>query len=418
MKKVITAIVACLWMMQTIAQTTFNVNDKIEAEENGKWFKATVLKVENGKYFIHWDGYSTSYDAWIAPERTRAIGGASTSTATSNTTTTNTGTTTATSGSTNTNSSNYLSGEALTKFKQDMIPFNPAVATFCIYLNPKPYGLGGTSYPDSKNIGTWLAKINELEAFLKANYPNNCNSSPEMEARRDYYDFKDQPSVYREVCEKKIQIVQAVLNYESIDESWNRRWISEYASMQTNVSSQQYMFNDYLHYLVFPAHYEQEKAKHREKFEAIYAGVGVPYDQKTIFAVQDSMLQVYKKYVDENIANCPLSAWKVEGYYPFQNSTFTKMVTDRLLQDEPQAKIIGIYYDEAALYKVYDESYYPAKLTGKQLEGMVAYTLPYTNYVYTSIFTLVQDYDGGAFSSTHFMTGDSFMYFNGVCSNQ
>ena len=60
MKKLITALVACLWMIQTIAQTTFNVNDKIEAIDQGKWYKATVLKVENGKYFIHWEGYSSS----------------------------------------------------------------------------------------------------------------------------------------------------------------------------------------------------------------------------------------------------------------------------------------------------------------------------------------------------------------------
>lgn len=406
--------VVCFWMIQTIAQTSFSVNEKIEAEENGKWYKATVLKVENGKYFIHWEGYSTTYDAWIGPERLRAIGVTTTSTTSTSTTTTNsTSNTTSTSAS----SSNYLSGDALVKFKQDMIPYNEAVAVFCLYLNPKPWGLGGTTYPDSKNIATWLAKINELETFLKANYPNNCNSEPDKDAKRDYYDFKDQPSVYREVCEKKIQIVQSVLNYESIDDSWNRRWISEFSSLKTNVTGQQYMFNDYLHYLVFPSHYEQEKAKHRAKFESVYTSVGVPYNEKTIFAVQDSMLLVYKKYVEENISNCPLSGWKVDGYYPFQNTTFTKMVTDRLLKDEPQAKIVGIYFDAAELYKVYDESFYPAKLTGKQLEGMVAYTLPYTDYVYTSIFTLVQDYDGGAFSSTHFMTGDSFMYFNGVCSN-
>ena len=33
------------WTLQVISQTTFNVNDKIEAQDQGKWYKATVLKV-------------------------------------------------------------------------------------------------------------------------------------------------------------------------------------------------------------------------------------------------------------------------------------------------------------------------------------------------------------------------------------
>ena len=82
MKKFISLAVVLLWMVQALAQTDFKVNDKIEAQDQGKWYKATVLKVEGGKYFIHWDGYSSSYDSWITPDKTRAVGSATTTTTT------------------------------------------------------------------------------------------------------------------------------------------------------------------------------------------------------------------------------------------------------------------------------------------------------------------------------------------------
>lgn len=48
---------------------TFAKGDKVEVEENGKWYPATVLDVRPGEWYIHYDGYSAQYDLWVGPGR-------------------------------------------------------------------------------------------------------------------------------------------------------------------------------------------------------------------------------------------------------------------------------------------------------------------------------------------------------------
>jgi hypothetical protein len=429
MNKIKLTLLALLMSIVSLAQESFNLNDRIEAEDKGQWYKATIVRgkggqhFKDGKYFIHWDGYAASYDVWIEPAKIRKPV-PKTTTSSNNNTSNNTASINVTSSNSNATASDaspdpnkYLFGDAMKKFKEDMKPFNEAVAKFAIYINPKPYGLGGTTYPSSKDIGVWLKKINELEVFLKANYPTNCNDYFKPGERTDK-DYVDLPSVYRLVCENKINIAQTVMEYESIDASWNKRWIEQYKTMVTSVKELNHMYNDYLKYLAFPDSYKKEKEKHKEKYEPLYKNAGMTYDEKRIFAIPDSMLLVNKKFVDENIDKCPLSAWKQDGYFPYADATPNKMAVDLLKKKEPQAKVVAVYFDAKELYKTYDESYYPPKLTGKVRKGMIAYTLPYTNYVYMSVFDLVQDYEGGAFSATHFQSGDELMYFNGFSSNK
>jgi hypothetical protein len=51
---------------------TFNKGDKVQVEENGKWYPATVLDTRPGEWFIHYDGYSSQYDLWVGPSRIKA----------------------------------------------------------------------------------------------------------------------------------------------------------------------------------------------------------------------------------------------------------------------------------------------------------------------------------------------------------
>jgi hypothetical protein len=395
-----------------MAQTSFSVNDKIEGMDQGKWYKATILKTDGTRYFVHWDGYSATYDSWLTTDKMRMPG---TTTTTTTTTTNNTNNSNQNNQGGNTlDPSKYLTGDALTKFKNDMKPFNDAVKVFCLYINPKPYGLGGTTYPGAAKIGDFLPKINELEQFLKTNYPNNCNTVPEKDNNRSYWDYFDQPSIYREICENKIEIVQRVLEEESIDASWNRRWSDQFETMKTSVNEQQYMYNDYLRYLVIPHLYDEEKANRKTKYEPMYQKAGVPYNEKRVFAYQDSMLVLMQKYVDENISKCTLTSWKTD--YAYTYSTMDKNVSSAILGKEPNAKILCIQYASQDYYKVYDENYYPALLIGAQKDGFVAYTLPYTNYVYIDIFSFYQEYSGGKYSTPHFAAGDEYTYFNGICT--
>ena len=62
----------------------FKVGDVAEGlETDGTWYKVDILKVETGKYFIHWQGFQDQYDRWIEAEKTRAIAGGSSGSATS-----------------------------------------------------------------------------------------------------------------------------------------------------------------------------------------------------------------------------------------------------------------------------------------------------------------------------------------------
>jgi YD repeat-containing protein len=45
------------------------VGAKVQVEYNDAWYPATVLKQENGKYYIHYDDYDDSWDEWVTEER-------------------------------------------------------------------------------------------------------------------------------------------------------------------------------------------------------------------------------------------------------------------------------------------------------------------------------------------------------------
>jgi YD repeat-containing protein len=47
------------------------VNKKVQVEYNGAYYTATILKVENGKYYIHYDDYDESWDEWVTGERVK-----------------------------------------------------------------------------------------------------------------------------------------------------------------------------------------------------------------------------------------------------------------------------------------------------------------------------------------------------------
>ncbi|MBN1411813.1 MAG: caspase family protein [Spirochaetales bacterium] len=42
---------------------------KVMVEWEGKWYPAVILKKENGRFFIHYIGYDSSWDEWVTEER-------------------------------------------------------------------------------------------------------------------------------------------------------------------------------------------------------------------------------------------------------------------------------------------------------------------------------------------------------------
>ena len=58
-----------------LAQSDYKVGDKIEAQDANSWSKAEIIDAKDGKYKIHYDGYSAVLDVWKIPRDIRRIGG-------------------------------------------------------------------------------------------------------------------------------------------------------------------------------------------------------------------------------------------------------------------------------------------------------------------------------------------------------
>ncbi len=87
----------------------FKVGDVAEGlETDGKWYKVDILKVEPGKYFIHWQGFKAQYDRWIESGKVRAIGSTTSSSSAASATT-------AASTSTSSGITGSSTGSAITK---------------------------------------------------------------------------------------------------------------------------------------------------------------------------------------------------------------------------------------------------------------------------------------------------------------
>jgi hypothetical protein len=396
---------SCLLM----AQNSYQVNDKIEGLDQGKWYKATILKTDGTRYMVHWDGYSSTYDSWLTTDKMRVPG---TTTAIVNTNAVNTNTNGNQSNG-NLDPSKYLLGDALKKFQADMKPYNDVIRGFAPHLRPNPW-VSSIPYPNLNDIGDYVSKINELEKFLQANYPNNCNTIPEKDANRYNYDFTEQPSIYREICEKKNEIAAEIIEKEIIEVNDKTNWQRAYDDMKLYLDLEVYLYNTYLHFMAFPEHYKKEKSDWRARFEPVFQKAGIPYNENRYFSFKDSMLVEMKKFIDENISKVTLASYK--AYYPYTYTTMDKSVTSAVLAKEPNAKILCIQYKTQDFYKVYDQDYYPPLLIGAQKDGFVAYTLPYTNYVYIDVVSFYQEYSGGKYSTPHFAAGDEYTYFSGLCT--
>lgn len=50
---------------------SFKPGDAVEVKWKGTWYAASVLKAANGKYKIHYDQYDNSWDEWVGNDRIR-----------------------------------------------------------------------------------------------------------------------------------------------------------------------------------------------------------------------------------------------------------------------------------------------------------------------------------------------------------
>ena len=51
-----------------------SVGDSAQVLWKGKWYSAHVMKAKGDQCYIHYDGYSTSWDEWVGADRIRIAG--------------------------------------------------------------------------------------------------------------------------------------------------------------------------------------------------------------------------------------------------------------------------------------------------------------------------------------------------------
>ncbi|MEQ8351572.1 MAG: Tudor-knot domain-containing protein [Leptospiraceae bacterium] len=53
------------------AECDYDVAQTVQVQWKGKWYEAQILKVKDdcSQYFIHYTGWSDSWDEWVTPDR-------------------------------------------------------------------------------------------------------------------------------------------------------------------------------------------------------------------------------------------------------------------------------------------------------------------------------------------------------------
>lgn len=54
----------------------WEVGDRVEVRWKGKWYPARILEFHRGQYKVHYRGYESSWDEWVAVNRIRPAAGA------------------------------------------------------------------------------------------------------------------------------------------------------------------------------------------------------------------------------------------------------------------------------------------------------------------------------------------------------
>lgn len=49
----------------------YRIGDIVEVQWKGRWYRASILAVKGDKVKIHYDGYDNSWDEWVGPGRIR-----------------------------------------------------------------------------------------------------------------------------------------------------------------------------------------------------------------------------------------------------------------------------------------------------------------------------------------------------------
>lgn len=57
------------WVGSDRIKFAWNIGQSIKVEWNGMWYNATIMELGDGKYKIHYDGWGNQYDEWVGTGR-------------------------------------------------------------------------------------------------------------------------------------------------------------------------------------------------------------------------------------------------------------------------------------------------------------------------------------------------------------
>ncbi len=60
--------------LRLMRTASWKVGDRVEALSYGKWYPAEIIKTEEARWMVHYDGYSASSDEWLKIDFIRAVG--------------------------------------------------------------------------------------------------------------------------------------------------------------------------------------------------------------------------------------------------------------------------------------------------------------------------------------------------------
>ena len=60
-----------LSILLSLPAFAFQANDQVEIEYGGAWYPGQIKEAKDGKYFISYDGYDSSWDEWVESSRLR-----------------------------------------------------------------------------------------------------------------------------------------------------------------------------------------------------------------------------------------------------------------------------------------------------------------------------------------------------------
>jgi hypothetical protein len=419
MKQLLLFCLTLLFSGMLYAQSTFNVNDRVEVLYQGKWYKATVLKVDGERYFVHWDGYSASYDSWAKKDEVRPMGSGASSTSGTN----------SNASSAASSNNKYKSGDKVV-YLAEGFPTGTVSGYkngMCLveFTDPRHIAQGKQGIEDKWLLEPWSYKefYTEVEALCRRDNSkindlarmvcDQCNPSGQRyslvtidylnQAKKDYADlkaivkkyeplpstinknFRYNPSVVKMVSEKSDSIYTWLVSGVLADRA--TRWfnldsyfidITNSNTDQENALAEGKRAEDF----VMCGDISQIKPHLVANLEKAFAMYGVKGSPEDLLKGFDEAFRKRKEKLEAEAAD---NAW-VKNDYPYLDATFNK-----LIESGVSLKILKTFYNVQS-FQVHKDDY--GYITEQTKGGVAIYEKPGCGYWMWQYITVFKPYKG------------------------